>query len=80
MDCDGFDASTGHFPFVVNGQNFLIHDDCLIRTNRCEVVRYLGFSEAFCVNCEITVLRLPDSVTAISAHAFRNSHVTSIIG
>jgi hypothetical protein len=52
IECDSF----GRFPFLVNGHNFLIRDDCLLRTNGRELIRYLGDSETFCVGRAITVL------------------------
>jgi hypothetical protein len=52
INCEDF----RRFPFIVNGRNFLIEDDCLVRTNGRELIRYLGSSQTFCVSREITVL------------------------
>jgi hypothetical protein len=44
IGCQNFRPSLDRFPFLVNGGNFLIADDCVMRTNGREVIRYLGSS------------------------------------
>jgi hypothetical protein len=52
----GFCQSDDRFPFIVNGHNFMMQHDCLIRASGRELIRYLGFSETFCISRDITVL------------------------
>jgi hypothetical protein len=47
---------THRFPFIVPPENFLIADDCLVRANRRELIRYLGSSQTLHVSREITVI------------------------
>jgi hypothetical protein len=56
IGCDRIDIWTDRFPLVLNGLDFLIQDDCLVRRNGGEVIRYLGSSDTFCVGREIAVL------------------------
>jgi hypothetical protein len=56
IELDRYDQWDKCFPFLVNGHNFLIRDDCLIRANAREILRYLGSSETFCVGRDVTVL------------------------
>jgi hypothetical protein len=56
INCEGFNPSRDRFPFMVDGHNFSMRDDCLVRTNGCEVILYLGSSDTFCVGREMIVV------------------------
>jgi hypothetical protein len=59
------------FLCPIDGGNFLIRDDFLIRTNGREVIRYLGSSHTFCVNRDMAMLRA-DSFRSVSSHTTLN--------
>jgi hypothetical protein len=69
MEWDGFNWRGDDFPFTLNGHHLVIRDNCLMRTNGRELIRYLGRSETFCVSREITVL---------GGESFRNSCATTL--
>jgi hypothetical protein len=87
-DCERFDPVRDRFPFFVNSQNFFFQNDCVVRSNGREVIRYLGSSQTFCVNHEITVLapwrfsdqsslttlsfECPSRITHMLHHSFHN--------
>jgi hypothetical protein len=59
------------FLCPIDGGNFLIRDDCLIRTNGRELIRYLGSSQTFCVSRDMAMLPA-DGFSSLSSHMTLN--------